>query len=158
MYGSKYARFSHFLYSPQHVIDYLKDIKNKKARRYIGHNPAGGWMIIVLLLNLSLITVSGLKVYAIEEGLGPLAQQLPTVVLINNSYADDDDHDDNKSHGSDHDQEEFWEEIHEWSSNVMLLLILLHIIGVFTASKLHNENLVKAMITGKKQPHNRDMS
>ena len=47
--------------------------------------------------------------------------------------------------------EEFWEEIHEASSNFMLLLILIHLIGVFVSGKLHDENLAKAMLTGKKR-------
>jgi cytochrome b len=43
-----------------------------------------------------------------------------------------------------------WHDIHEVSAKFMLVLIGLHVIGVAASSKLHNENLVKSMITGKK--------
>ncbi|WP_122951538.1 cytochrome b/b6 domain-containing protein [Bathymodiolus thermophilus thioautotrophic gill symbiont] len=50
--------------------------------------------------------------------------------------------------------EEFWEEIHEVSTNFTLFLIFLHIVGVTMSSRLHNENLVKSMVTGKKNLNN----
>ena len=154
--GTRYARFSDFVYSPGIVIQYLKDMVAKKPKHYIGHNPAGGAMVIAMLLCLFVVSVSGLKVYAIEEGLGPLAGKTPALTIISPAHADDDEDDHNdhekneKGHGKDGEGEEFWEEIHEVSSNIMLLLIFLHITGVIAAARLHDERLVKAMFTGKK--------
>ena len=145
--GSKYARFSNFIYSPKMVFQYLKELTANQPKYYLGHNPAGGWMIILLLLSLFVVTISGLKVYAIEEGKGPLAGSNESMMIINKAYAsgheDEEDEED--------EAEELWEEIHEISTNLTLVLIVLHIIGVVVASKLHKENLVKAMITGKKK-------
>lgn len=161
--GTKYARFSDFVRSPKEVAKYVKELINKKPPRYIGHNPAGGWMIIALLMSLLVVTMSGLKIYAIEEGRGPLAKVNSELFVIGDAYADRDEHDDDddeykyKSYGEyeekeNHEQdEEFWEEIHELSTNITLLLILLHITGVVVSGKLHRENLVKSMITGKKK-------
>ncbi|RLA03306.1 MAG: cytochrome B [Gammaproteobacteria bacterium] len=151
--GTRYARFSNFVYSPKTVIQYLKGLAAKKPTHYMGHNPAGGWMVIAMLLCLAIVSVSGLKVYAIEEGLGPLAGTPPALTVISAAYADDDDDDHEKRgdrHNEDEEAEEFWEEIHEVSSNFMLLLIFLHIAGVIVSGRLHDENLVKAMLTGKK--------
>jgi cytochrome b len=151
--GTRYARFSNFVYSPKTVIQYLKGLLAKKPKHYMGHNPAGGWMVLAMLLCLAIVSVSGLKVYAIEEGLGPLAGDSPALTVISTAYADDDDDDHEKRgnrHGEDEEAEEFWEEIHEVSSNFMLLLIFLHIAGVIVSGRLHDENLVKAMLTGKK--------
>ena len=154
--GTRYARFSNFVYSPGTVIQYLKSLAAKKPKHYIGHNPAGGAMVIAMLLCLIVVSVSGLKVYAIEEGLGPLAGEPTALTAISSAYADDDgdekgDHEKNENgHGADEEAEEFWEEIHEVSSNFMLLLIFLHITGVIVSGRLHDEHLVKAMITGKK--------
>ena len=44
----------------------------------------------------------------------------------------------------------YLEEIHEWSSHLMLMVVGIHVLGVAASSYLHQENLVKAMITGRK--------
>ena len=148
--GTRFARFSNFVYSPGSVIKYIKDSVAGRPKRYIGHNPAGGVMIIALILSLVAVTYSGLKVYAIEEGGGPLAQQATEISFIKSAHADGDEHE--KYGGSEeHEEEEFWEEIHEASANFVLFLVILHIAGVFIAGRLHDENLVKSMITGKKK-------
>jgi len=147
--GTRFARFSNFMYSPGSVIKYIKDSVAGRPKHYIGHNPAGGVMIIALLLSLAGVTYSGLKVYAIEEGAGPLAQQSTEISFIKSAYADSDKHE--QHGGSEEHEEEFWEEIHEASANFVLFLVILHIAGVFIAGRLHDENLVKGMITGNKK-------
>ncbi|MGV6826179.1 MAG: cytochrome b/b6 domain-containing protein [bacterium] len=158
--GTKYARFSNFLYSPVVVFKYLRGLLSGESKRYIGHNPAGSWMVMVILVTLVVVTYSGLKVYAIEEGAGPLAEgRLPSVELVATARADRDEDDDHyyERHGAygeeyeEDAEEEFWEEIHEASSNFMVFLIILHVIGVFTSSAMHDESLVRAMITGRKK-------
>lgn len=157
--GSKHARFSDFFYSPTKVVEYIKGLFSGKPQHYLGHNPAAGWMVIALLISLFVTTISGLQVYAVEDGKGPLAGVSSEFSLISTANADDDE----KEHGehaySDEKGEEnggekeggkFWVELHEVSANFTLLLIFFHISGVIVSSKLHKENLVKAMITGRK--------
>jgi len=148
--GTRYARFSDFVRAPQTIIAYLKELVAGRAKHYVGHNPAAGAMILALLLGLIVTTYSGLKVYAIEEGAGPLAQQTMEFNLISPAYADSDDDGDRGKHEKDG-GEDFWEEVHEASANFVLFLVVLHIAGVVISSKLHKENLVKAMLTGKKK-------
>ena len=50
--GTRHARFKDFVYSPSTVIAYVKDILNFRPRRYLGHNPAGGAMVLALMLAL----------------------------------------------------------------------------------------------------------
>ncbi len=57
--GPRYARFSNFVYGPSAVIAYVKDSVRLRAKRHHGHNPAGGAMIIALLLSLSVATGTG---------------------------------------------------------------------------------------------------
>ena len=58
--GPRYARFAQFVRSPGAVIAYLRAIRDGSERRYIGHNPAGGAMIVVLLVAIAGTAVSGL--------------------------------------------------------------------------------------------------
>jgi len=139
--GGRYARFSNFIYRPSEIIAYLKSLLTRHPKHYIGHNPAGGAMVIIMLIMLSLVTWSGLLAYA-DEGKGPLAGVSP--VTISQAYADDD-----HGHGG-REGDEFWEEIHEGAANFMLLLIFAHLAGVAVSSLLHGENLPRAMITGRK--------
>ncbi len=127
--GSHHARFSDFVRPPREVWVYVKSIVGQHPRRYLGHNPAGGAMVIALLSSLVLVTVSGIALYGIEESAGPLAASLSGVG-------------------------EFWEEVleeaHEFFSNATLVLVFFHVLGVLLASFQHKENLVKSMIDGRK--------
>lgn len=149
--GPKYARFSDFIYSPIKILKYLGGIFGRRSNRYVGHSPAGGAMVVALLLATGATVYSGLVLYAIEDNAGPLAgivaandsdSNYPT--LISSAQADEDDEGDEA-------REEYWEELHELFANLTLVLIALHILGVLLASYLHKENLVKAMFTGKKR-------
>ncbi len=158
--GSRYAQFSDFIYSPSAVFQYIKSLRAGNPKRYLGHNPAGGWMVITMLIMLFVVTLSGLKVYALEEGKGPFAASMAPLLPIATAHAgeDDDEEEDNddeqeiikEESGSEADAG-VWEEIHEVSSNLMLVLIALHLAGVVASSRLHKESLVKAMLTGKKE-------
>jgi cytochrome b len=130
--GTRHARFSDFVRSPLAVLRYLGDMMRNRARRYVGHNPAGGAMIVALLLCLAVTASSGLVLYAVEEGAGPLAAMLANAAV---------------SHGA----EEVWEEVHEVFANLTLFLVVLHVAGVVLSSLAHRENLIRAMITGRKQ-------
>lgn len=57
--GTKHARFKSFAYSPAAIIGFLKDSVLLKAKRYIGHNPAGGAMVIALILSVGTIAATG---------------------------------------------------------------------------------------------------
>jgi cytochrome b len=128
--GTRYARFSSFVFSPRQVVGFLKDTLRLRARRYIGHNPAGGAMILLLLASLLITTVSGIALLGVEENAGPLASWFA---------------------GSG----EFWEDalegLHEFFANFTVLLVVVHVGGVIVESLLHRENLVRAMFTGFKR-------
>ena len=71
--GTRYARFSSFVTRPRVAWHYLKDTLLFRAKRYLGHNPAGAAMIVLLLISLLLTTLTGLAIYGASESAGPLA-------------------------------------------------------------------------------------
>jgi cytochrome b len=158
--GTKYARFSDFLYPPAQVFDYLKGLLIGRPKHYLGHNPAGGLMIVLLLLSLLALTLTGLKTYGVK-GHGPLAKH--EISFMSQAFADSDEQGESDDHKSsrragnnfqrdaENEKDEFWEEIHETIAYFTLFLISVHIAGVLVSSMVHRENLIKAMITGHKQ-------
>jgi cytochrome b len=57
--GGKHARFRDFVKNPLTVAKFLIAMIKGKESRYLGHNPAGGAMIIALLITIISIGVSG---------------------------------------------------------------------------------------------------
>lgn len=146
--GTRHARFSDFVLSPARVLRYLRGLVSGNVEQHVGHNPAGGWMIVLMLLCLSGVVYSGLMVHALENGAGPLAELVaapPAETGATRNGHEDHDEDSDWERA-----EEFWEEVHEVVANLMLLLIILHVVGVLVSSRLHRENLVRAMVTGRK--------
>lgn len=152
--GTKHARFGDFLYSPTDIFKYIKSLFIGKPIHYVGHNPAGGLMVFVMLIALLATTFAGLNALA-AEGKGPLAST--DLSILSSAQADEDEHEedehrkyDTKSRRSEG-KNEFWEEIHEGMTSFMMFLIIIHICGVLVSSWLHKENLILSMITGRKR-------
>lgn len=157
--GPRQARFSDFLCGPWKAWRYLLDLIAFRATRYLGHSPAGGAMVLALLLGLAATVWSGLELYAVEENAGPLARlpavQSPIAHLASSMdvLADEDDREREEEHENrdDDDDDEFWEEVHEALANLVLVLTIVHVAGVLLASVVHRENLTRSMITGYKR-------
>ncbi len=129
--GTPYARFSSFVYSPGATLAYIKAVFTGKAARYLGHNPAGGAMIIALLLGVLATTISGLMLYGADAWQGPLAEWMKNT--------SDETIDTLK-------------EVHDFCANFTLFLVVVHVFGVLWESVLHRENLVLSMLHGRKRP------
>jgi cytochrome b len=148
--GPRYARFVDFIYRPVTVLRYLVSLVHGNAKRYVGHSPAGGVMVVALMLSLLGTISTGLIVYG-AEGKGPLAQS--PGLLMQQAYADnDEEYTNSRQASSAADEEEIIEELHELLANLTLALIGLHVIGVGISSFVHKENLVRSMVTGLKRP------
>ncbi len=57
--GPRHARFTDFVTRPAITLAYIRALPTGKVRRYVGHNPAGGAMVLALLSTLVIITISG---------------------------------------------------------------------------------------------------
>jgi cytochrome b len=58
--GPEHARFRSFVCRPRVALAYLRDITLLRARRHLGHNPAGGAMILALLATLAATCITGI--------------------------------------------------------------------------------------------------
>lgn len=157
--GPPHARFRNFVHSPGEIFSYLRDLPRRRARRHLGHSPAGGAMAIALLLGLALTAGTGLLAYGEEKGAGPLAFLFPAPPVPAAAdlplFPSLDDAEPVLQPGAgqaagDRSRSRFGE-LHELFGNLTLLLIVLHICGVVLASFAHRENLVRAMISGRKR-------
>ena len=101
-----------------------------RAPRHLGHNPAGGAMVVALLLSITATAVTGLALYGGQELSGPLAPLLGGMPK-----------------GLAHSLED----VHEVLASLTLVLVVLHVAGVAVSSLLHRENLVRSMIDGTKR-------
>ncbi len=86
--GPCHARFSDFVPSPRDAVAHLRDALLFRGRRYLGHNPAGGLMVVALIGMLIATGATGWLLTtdaywgseAMEEIHGALAYA--TVVLV----------------------------------------------------------------------------
>ena len=124
--GSRYARFNSFLFTPAEAMNYLRDLARGTARRYLGHNPPGSWAIYTLVVLGLLVSVSGVLVLGLEESQGMFRNLADTPTG------------------------EVFKKLHEALSWIMVALVVFHVAGVVVESRLHHENLVLAMLTGRK--------
>jgi cytochrome b len=113
--GKGYWRFSQFLRGMAGTLAYTKDVIKHRERRYLGHNPLGGWMVVALLADALATGVTG-WLFTTDRFWGA----------------------------------KWLEELHGALGDALLPLLLLHIAGVVFTSYRHRENLVGAMLHGRK--------
>ena len=124
--GSTHARFANFLAGPGRAIAFAKKLMSKAPAPVAGHNPLGGWMVLVLLLSLLVQTGTGL--FSNDD----IAAEGPLFALVSKGLSDR------------------LSTIHSWNFNLLLLLTALHVIAVLFHLLVKKENLVTAMLTGVK--------
>lgn len=179
--GSRHARFSSFVRGPDAVLGYLRGLFTGGAKRHVGHNPAGAAMILALLLGVGGTAISGMALLAAEEGKGPLAGIVSAEPVRDRAApiagqqsapgedgevkrSDDDrerdrtgdtgeigEHRDEADEVGEGEGGEAFESIHKAFVYFTLTLIGLHVAGVIASGVVHRENLVRAMVTGRKR-------
>lgn len=124
--GSYYARFSEFVRSPAYTLKYGLQLAKRQEPHYIGHNPLGGWMVVMLLLLSAAQAGTGL--FANDE----IFTEGPLVHLV--SY-------------------DLSVEITRWHKLIfdgLLIAIGLHLLGVIVHQVFKGEKLIQAMLHGRK--------
>ena len=127
--GGEYARYGSFLTGPVRAIKFAKVLVGKThehAHVVIGHNPVGGWMVVVLLMLLAV--QAGLGLFSNDEiaTTGPHARYVSDATSITLMSR------------------------HRTIGNILLVLVGLHIAAVLFHLLVKKENLVRAMFSGRK--------
>jgi cytochrome b len=125
-FGGETSRFSRFLTSPRTVLQHLKHTFRREPDQQIGHNPPGGWMVLLLLSLLLVETLTGLYVANDMANEGPLTEMVPAWAA--NAIA--------SSHAI------VWD--------ALLAAIVLHVLAIAGFGAIKGQNLLRPMITGTK--------
>jgi cytochrome b len=126
VFGSETARFSRFLVSPRTVVQHMRYLLLREPDRQVGHNPAGGWVVALLLALLLAETLTGLYVANDIADQGPLTEIVPARVADAISAA------------------------HAILWDVLLAVIVLHVLAIAAYAAVKGQNLLRPMITGTK--------
>lgn len=120
--GSTYARFGHFFPTPARINAYFKG-----QWRGLGHNPLGALSVFALLAVLGVQAVLGLFANDDIAFYGPLYELV------------------------DRDLSERLTGLHHLLSNVLILLVVLHVGAILFHLHVKKDNLVKPMLSGWKE-------
>jgi len=125
--GSQHARFVDFVCGPRSVLGYARGLLQLNPPYYAGHNPLGGWSVILMLTSVLLQATTGLFANDDTATEGPLAR------LVSASASS------------------LLTTIHRYNFDVLLALITAHIAAVLFYLIVKREHLIAAMFTGRKQ-------
>jgi cytochrome b len=125
-FGSETARFCSFLRAPSAAWHHLRHVFHREADLQVGHNPAGGWMVMLLLALLLGETLSGLYVNNDVANDGPLTEWVPASVANAITV------------------------LHAILWDALLAAVALHILAIALYAMAKGHNLLRPMITGRK--------
>ena len=129
--GSETARFGQFLVRPSRVLLHLARFREPGPDTEVGHNPAGGWMVVAMLAILAVQVGAGLFAAARPNDpghtVGPLAK-----------YVGD--------HAA-----ALARSVHNANFNLLVAAIGLHILAILAYALVKRHDLVRPMVTGTKR-------
>jgi len=124
--GSTHARFASFVRGPATAIAYLRALRRNQAGQHLGHNPAGAWSVIIMLIVL--LVQAGTGLFSNDD----IATEGPLAKLVSKALSD-------RITG-----------IHHLNVKLLYALIALHLSAVAYYLLYKHENLIKPMLTGFK--------
>ena len=127
VFGSTYARFSHFVRGPAQALGYARALARGRAPFHAGHNPLGGWMIVAMLL--CLLIQAGTGLFANDD----IMTEGPLYPWVSKQTSD------------------LLSRIHETNFYVLLALITLHVAAALYYLWGKRENLILPLFSGRKK-------
>jgi cytochrome b len=124
--GSETARFAAFVKSPLAALRHLARFGRAAPDDQVGHNEAGGWMVLILLLLLAAQVGTGLCSHTRTGVAGPLSKVVGPAASDQISR------------------------LHGTLFYVLLAAIVLHVLAIAAYAAFQRQNLLRPMLTGKK--------
>ncbi|HEY5723708.1 MAG TPA: cytochrome b/b6 domain-containing protein [Allosphingosinicella sp.] len=135
LFGSETARFASFVRGPAAGVEHARHLLARGPLSHsAGHNPLGGWSVVLLLLVLVILSVGGLFLYDDEIFWAPL-----------NAFVGEE-------------TEAMLGRLHHLAFDALLILVALHVAAIFLYWAVKRSNLVGPMLTGRAalEPHVRE--
>jgi cytochrome b len=125
--GTTYAQFKNFLVSPTSLVAYIRGLFNRTSQsKSAGHNPIGGYSTIAIIACILVQGFSGLFCDDDVFTAGPLRH------LVSDNVTS------------------IFNQVHTLNAKILVGLLCTHVLAIFWYLLVKRENLIKAMITGKK--------
>ena len=128
--GSTTARFKNFLNGPGVILDYVRTIFKGPVKFFAGHNPAGGAVVMIILI--ALLIQAGTGLFAQDDSF--FATKGPLVFLV-----------------ADETSKEVTGFHKQWWEYALLTLIVLHIAANLFYWLIKKQDLIVAMFTGRRR-------
>ncbi len=124
--GSSNARLLSLFQPPAAAISHLRGVLRGESHASRGHNAAGGWAVLLMLLLVSVQAVSGLFIADEDELIEGAFYAVASVEMSEWMY-----------------------DIHEQNAELLQILVIVHVAMVFFYLIRAKQNLIAAMISGK---------
>lgn len=124
--GTRHARFAAFVRGPRAVLRYAGSLARNTSPPHVGHNPLGGWMIVLLLVLLAAQAITGLFANDQIMNTGPLFGYVSAATSDRLTS------------------------LHEQLIDVFWIALALHVLAALYYLTVRRENLIVPMFTGRK--------
>lgn len=124
--GSQTARFAYFLKGPIAAVRHLARLHRREPDTEVGHNAAGGWMVLVMLVLLAVQAATGLCANDDVDARGPLFDYVGK------------------------DRSDWLSHIHDVNFSLIKIAVLAHVVAIIAYAALKRHDLIRPMITGWK--------
>jgi cytochrome b len=124
--GTRHARFTGFVRGPRAVLDYARSLLRPPHEMHAGHNPLGGWVVVLLLALL--LAQAGTGLFANDD----IAAEGPLAKHVSDAMSD-------RLTG-----------LHVRGAWALGGLVALHVAAALFYRFARGENLIRAMVTGVK--------
>jgi cytochrome b len=127
--GTRHAKFWQFVRGPGATLRYAHGVLHGRTLRYAGHNPLGAYMVVTLLIAIGTQAVSGLFGNDDIFNTGPLVGYVDKELSLRLTS------------------------LHRHLFYWIAAAVAVHVVAVIAHQVFKQENLIVAMITGRKPQH-----